>query len=256
MGRKLRFRSVENIIAEFQYITDSIPFVKEIFIEDDTFTLKKERVRRFCTGLIDRNIKVAWSCNARADLDYETLKLMKKAGCRLIIVGYESGSNEILQSIKKGITIEKAKVFTRDAKRAGLLVHGDFIIGLPGETERTAQATLDYIQEIKPDIIQVAVATPIPGTAFYDYVKNNGFLLVDDMRESIDNNGYQRCIISYPDFSKSDIEGWVNKILKTYYMSPMYSITVIRGAIRGGGIEHVSSVMRAGREFVKYLINF
>ena len=171
MGRKLRFRSIGDIVDEFQYVVENLPSVKEIFIEDDTFTLQKDRVRSFCHELINRKIKIIWSCNARADLDFETLKLMKKSGCRLIIVGYESGSDEILKSIKKGITIEQAKQFTTDAKTAGLLIHGDFIIGLPGETHETAQATLDYIKEIKPDIIQVAVATPIPGTVFYEYAE-------------------------------------------------------------------------------------
>jgi len=253
MGRKLRFRSVDNIVAEFRYVVDNLPYVKEIFIEDDTFTLQKERVRSFCNEMIKRKIRITWSCNARADLDFETLKLMKKAGCRLIIVGYESGSDAILKSIKKGITVEQAKHFTVDAKNAGLLVHGDFIIGLPGETHETAQATLDYIHEIEPDIIQVAVATPIPGTAFYEYVKKNGFLLVDDMKESIDENGYQKCIVSYPEFTKDDIEKWVNQILKAYYLSPRYFIIFLRGVFRGGGIEHAKCVAKAGFDFLKYI---
>ena len=110
----------------------------------------------------------------------------EKSGLPTHYCRYDSGSDEYLYLIKKGITIEQAKRFTKNAKKAGLLVHGDFIIGLPGETHETAQATLDYINEIKPDIIQVAVATPIPGTAFYDYVKKNGYLLIDDMSESIE----------------------------------------------------------------------
>jgi len=252
-GRKLRFRSVENIIAEFQFVVDNLPFVKEIFIEDDTFTLQKARVRSFCTELIKRGIKITWSCNARADLDLETLQIMKKAGCRLIIVGYESGADEILKSIKKGITIDQAKKFTRDAKEAGLLVHGDFIIGLPGETHVTAQATLDYILEIKPDIIQVAVATPIPGTAFYDYVKENGYLTIDDMSESIDENGYQKCVVSYPEFSKDNIQNWVNNILKTYYLNPSYGIIFLRGVMRGGGMAHAKCVVKAGIDFLSYV---
>ncbi len=253
MGRKLRFRSIDNIVKEFQYVIEKLPFVKEIFIKDDTFTLKKERVHTFCNELILKKIKIIWSCNARADLDFQTLILMKKAGCRLIIVGYESGSDTILNSIKKGITIEQAKIFTKNAKKAGLLVHGDFIIGLPGETHENALATLNYINEIKPDIIQVAVATPIPGTQFYDYVKNNGNLLIEDMSESIDINGYQKCIISYPDFSKSDIEFWVNKILKNYYLNPKYVFTLLSGTIRGGGLHHLKCVMIAGKGFLNYI---
>jgi radical SAM superfamily enzyme YgiQ (UPF0313 family) len=256
MGRKLRFRSIEDIVKEFQYVVEQLPFVKEIFIEDDTFTLQKERVRAFCNALIENKIRIKWSCNARADLDFDTLSLMKRAGCRLIIVGYESGSDEILKSIKKGITIDQAKQFTENAKKAGLLVHGDFIIGLPGETHETAQATLDYIKEIKPDIIQVAVATPIPGTAFFDYVKKNGYLLIDDMSESIDKNGYQKCIISYSDFSKDAIEFWVNRILKKYYLNPAYMLILMNSVIHGGGIAHMKCVIKSGIDFMKYIKNY
>jgi radical SAM superfamily enzyme YgiQ (UPF0313 family) len=256
MGRKLRFRSIEDIVKEFQYVVEQLPFVKEIFIEDDTFTLQKERVRAFCNALIEIKIRIKWSCNARADLDFDTLSLMKRAGCRLIIVGYESGSDEILKSIKKGITIDQAKQFTENAKKAGLLVHGDFIIGLPGETHETAQATLDYIKEIKPDIIQVAVATPIPGTAFFDYVKKNGYLLIDDMSESIDKNGYQKCIISYSDFSKDAIEFWVNRILKKYYLNPAYMLILMNSVIHGGGIAHMKCVIKSGIDFMKYIKNY
>jgi len=253
MGRKLRFRSVENIVQEFQYIIDKIPIINEIFIEDDTFTLRRERVQSFCNELIKKEINITWSCNARADLDYETLYLMKKAGCRLIIVGYESGSDEILKSIKKGITISQAKEFTRNAKRVGLLVHGDFIIGLPGESEQTAQETLNYIKEIKPDILQVAVATPIPGTNFYNYAKKHGYLLTDDMSKSIDENGYQKCIISYPNFPKDVIEYWVSKILKDYYLNPKYFFIFLRGVLIGGGFEHVKCVCRSAKDFSNYI---
>ena len=251
-GPKTPFQVCRKYCEEFQYVVEHLPFVKEIFIEDDTFTLQKERVRAFCNALIEKNIRITWSCNARADLDFDTLSLMKKAGCRLIIVG-TNPIDEILSSIKKGITIEQAKRFTKNAKKAGLLVHGDFIIGLPGETHETAQATLDYINEIKPDIIQVAVATPIPGTAFYDYVKKNGYLLIDDMSESIDENGYQKCIVSYPDFSKDDIENWVNKILKNYYLNPIYVLTFLHGVIKGGGLAHAKGVFRTGIDFIGYI---
>lgn len=256
MGRKVRLRSAENIFKEFQYIAEELPYVKEIFIEDDTFTLNKKRVHSFCNLIIANKLKVKWSCNARADLDYETLCLMKKAGCRLIIVGYESGSDEILKSIKKSITIERAKIFSKDAKKAGLLIHGDFIIGLPGETHETAKETYDYIKEIQPDILQVAIATPIPGTEFYNYVKEQNYLLVDDMTQSIDENGYQKCIVSYPDFSKDDIEHWVNKILKDYYVTPRYIPIFLSGICRGGGFQHVKSVFMSGIDFVRYIISY
>lgn len=256
MGRKYRSRTADNIVDEFEYICQELPEVKEIFIEDDTFTINKSLVLDVCRKIRERRLDVTWSCNARATLDYSTLQEMKSAGCRLLIVGYESGNDEILKTIRKGVDTQQMRAFTKDAKRAGLLVHGDFIIGLPGETHETAQITFDYIREIKPDILQVAVATPIPGTVFYDSVKKDGYLLIDDMCESIDKNGYQRCIISYPNFSQKDIESWVNKILKGYYLNPMYCLVFINGVIHGGGIAHVKGVMKSGLEFVKYILHY
>jgi len=256
MGRKYRSRTADNIVDEFEYICQDLPEVKEIFIEDDTFTVNKSLVIDVCRKIKERKLDIIWSCNARATLDYSTLQEMKSAGCRLLIVGYESGNDEILKTIRKGVDTQQMRAFTKDAKRAGLLIHGDFIIGLPGETHETAQKTFDYIKEIKPDILQVAVATPIPGTIFYDSVKKDGYLLIDDMCESIDKNGYQRCIISYPNFSREDIESWVNKILKGYYLNPMYCFVFINGVIHGGGIAHVKGVMKSGLEFVKYILHY
>ena len=253
MGRKYRARSAENIADEFEYIQDELPEVKEIFIEDDTFTLNKKLVREFCEVIRKRKIDITWSCNARADLDYETLREMKKAGCRLIIVGYESGSDEILKNIKKGVTTKQMKVFTKDAKKARLMVHGDFIFGLPGETKETADKTVKFIKELKPNLLQVAVATPIPGTEFYEWAKNNGFLLVENLEESIDAKGYQKGIVSYPEFTKKDIEDYVDRALKGYYLSPSYIPIAMRNILRKNGLQELKLMLRAATMFYKYL---
>ena len=253
MGRKYRARSAENIAGEFEYVQDELPEVKEIFIEDDTFTINKKLVREVCEEIKKRKINIAWSCNARADLDSETMKKMKEAGCRLLIVGYESGNEEILKNIKKGITTEDMKNFTGDAKKARLMIHGDFIIGLPGETKETAAKTLKFIKELKPNILQVAVATPIPGTGFYEWAKNNGFLLVENLEKSIDAKGYQKGIISYPEFTKEDIENYVDKALKEYYLSPSFIPIAMRNILRKNGLHELKLMLRAATMFYKYL---
>jgi radical SAM superfamily enzyme YgiQ (UPF0313 family) len=253
MGRKYRARSAENIADEFEYIQDELPEVKEIFIEDDTFTLNKKLVREFCEEIERRKIDVTWSCNARADLDYETMKKMKKVSCRLLIVGYESGSDKILKNIKKGVPTEQMKEFTKNAKRARLMIHGDFIFGLPGETKETADKTKKFIKELKPNILQVAVATPIPGTEFYDWAKNNGFLLVENLEESIDTNGYQKCIVSYPDFTKEDIENYVDRALKEYYLRPSYIPVAMNNILRKNGLYELKLMLKAATMFYKYL---
>lgn len=253
MGKKYRTRSVESIADEFEYIQKELPEVKEIFIEDDTFTINKKLVKAFCEEIKRRKIDIVWSCNARADLDYTTMKAMKDTGCRLIIVGYESGSDEILKTIKKGVGTEQMRAFTKDAKKAGLMVHGDFIIGLPGETKDTAAQTLKFIKELKPNIVQIAVATPIPGTEFYDWIKKNEFLLVDNLEKSIDINGFQECIISYPEFTKEDIRTSVDRALKEYYLSPSYISVALSNILRKNGIYELGSMLKSAKVFIKYI---
>jgi len=240
-------------VDEFEHITKELPEVKEIFIEDDTFTINKKRVKQFCEEIKRRRIDTSWGCQSRADLDYETMKAMKEAGCRLLDVGYESGSDEILKNIKKGITVNQMREFTKNAKKAGLKILADFVIGFPGETKETAEQTIRFIKEIKPDLLQVAVATPIPGTEFYDYVKENGFLLVDDLEESLDSWGAQKCIISYPEFTKEDIENYVDRALKEYYLSPSYIPVAMKNILRRNGLHELKVMAKSAKVFMKYI---
>ena len=253
MGRKHRVRSVENVVDEFEYIANELPEVKEIFIEDDTFTIKKRRIREFADEIKRRKLDVTWSCNARANLDYDTMKAMKEAGCRLLDVGYESGSNEILKNIKKGLTTDNSRKFTKDAKRAGLMILADFVFGFPGETKETAEKTIKFAKELKPNQVQFAVATPIPGTEFYNWVKENGFLLVDDLEESLDGEGFQKCIVSYPEFTKEDIEDYVDKALKEYYLSPSYIPIAMRNILRKNGLHELKGLVMSAKVFMGYI---
>lgn len=253
MGRKYRVRSVGNVVDEFEYITKELPEVKEIFIEDDTFTIKRKRIKEICEEIKRRKLDITWSCNARANLDYETMKAMKEVGCRLLDVGYESGSDEILKNIKKGITTDDSRKFTEDAKKAGLMILADFIFGMPGETKETAEKTIRFAKEIKPNIVQFAVATPIPGTEFYDYVKENNYLLVDDLEESLDEEGFQKCIVSYPEFTKEDIENYVDRALKEYYLSPSYIPIAVRNVLRKNGLHELKGMIMSAKVFMKYM---
>lgn len=254
MGRKYRVRSVENVVDEFEYIANELSEVKEIFIEDDTFTLSKKRVLAFCKEYKGRGLDITWSCNARATLDYEVMKEMEKANCRLLIVGCESGSDEILKNIKKGITVEQITQFAKNSKKAGLLVHGDFIIGLPGETKETIEMTKKLIQKVKPDLLQVLIPQPIPGTEFYDWCRKNGYLLTDDPNEYLDENGYQKAIVSYPELTNEEMVKEADKILKGYYMSPRYIPLAIRQVMRRHGLDEMRRLWYSARMFLGYVV--
>lgn len=253
MGNEYRSRSVENVLDEFEYVENELPLVKEIFLEDDTFTLDKKRVSNFCEGYNDRDLSITWSCNSRANLDYSTLAKMKKANCRLLIVGFESGDKLILKNIKKNINIENAKLFVKNAKKAGLLIHGDFIIGLPGETHETIKTTKKFINTIKPHILQVLIPQPIPGTYLYEWAKGEGFLLTADPNEYLDERGYMKSVISYPNLSNDEILFESNKILKEYYLSFHYIPLALVQVMRKNGYYELRRIVHCSKEFLKYI---
>jgi radical SAM superfamily enzyme YgiQ (UPF0313 family) len=180
------------------------------------------------------------------------MKEMESADCRLLIVGYESGDDEILKNIKKGITIEQIKQFAKDARKAGLLVHGDFIIGLPGETKETIEKTKKLIRMVKPDILQVAVASPFPGTEFYQWAKGNGYLVASNHNQYLDEQGHQKSIVSYPWVSAEEIARTVDEILKEYYISVRYLPIGLRQVLRKHGLEEMRRLWYSAKTFTRY----
>ena len=182
------------------------------------------------------------------------MKLMNESGCRLLDVGFESGSNYILNNIKKGVTIDQLRTFSGNAKKAKLKLLADFVIGFQGETKDTAEQTIMFAKEVKPDLLQVAVATPIPGTKFYLWCKENGYLLTEDMEESIDEKGFQRCIISYPWLTKVEIEALVDRSLREYYLSSSFIYVATKNISGKNGMHELKTMARSANSFLKYLV--
>lgn len=228
-GHPWRTRSSDNVAAEVRKALDSFPNLKEIFFDDDTFNIRKSRVVDLCAKL--KPLHFTWSCTSRVTVDYETLKAMKEAGCRLLIVGYESGDPQILKNIKKGATVEQAIAFTKNCKKLGLVIHGDFIMGLPGETPQTIQRTIDFAKRLDVETIQVSIAHPYPGTEFYDWVEKNGYLTNESMTDA---QGHQLPNISYPGLSSVDILDSVERFYGEYYFRPRIVWRVIRKALFDG----------------------
>lgn len=252
MGRKYRTRSIKNVVDEFEYIIKEFP-VKEIFIEDDSFTLNKKRLIQFCKEIEDRKINIPWSCQSRATLDLHTMTAMKRAGCRLLDVGYESGSNKILTNIKKSITVEQFREFTNNAKKAKLKILADFVIGFPGEDKETAEQTIQFAKEIRPDLLQVAIATPLPGTEFYNWCKENGYLLTEDLRNSLDSRGYQKCIVSYPWLNEKEIQEYVDLALKSYYLNINYIPIALKLILGKNGFHELKVMAKSAKIFLNYI---
>ena len=179
-----------------------MPQVKEFFFDDDTFTDNLPRAEAIAREL--GKMGVTWSCNAKANVPRETLKVMRDNGLRLLLVGYESGNQQILHNIKKGMRIEVARRFTKDCHELGITIHGTFIMGLPGETKETIQETINFAKDINPHTLQVSLAAPYPGTFLYKQARENGWLDSDNA-ELIDEHGVQVAPLHYPHLSHTEI---------------------------------------------------
>ena len=211
---------------EVRYALEQFPHIKEIFFDDDTFNYRKERTIELCKKL--KPLNFTWSCTSRVTTDYDTLKAMKEAGCRLLIVGYESGDPQILKNIKKGATVDMAQRFTANCKKLGLIIHGDFIIGLPGETRESIRKTIDFAKRLDTETIQVSIAHPYPGTEFYEYVKKNDLITIDSMT---DETGHQLPNIIYPGLDRGELVEWVERFYGEYFFRPRVVWRIVRKAI-------------------------
>jgi len=243
-GHSYRTRSVDNVIEEVKEMTRLFPGMKEIFFDDDTFTADPKRAREIATRL--KPLGVCWSTNSRANVDYETLKVMKDGGLRLFVIGYESGNAQILKNIKKGVALETSRRFTKDCHDLGILIHGTFILGLPGETRDTMQETMRFAREMDPETIQVSLASPYPGTAFYDHALENGFIKPEDM---VDETGYQKCVINYPNLSGEEIFSTVEKFYTSYYLRPRYIFKAVKKMARDG--DERKRMWQEGKDFFR-----
>jgi hopanoid biosynthesis associated radical SAM protein HpnJ len=243
-GHRYRVRSAENVIAEVRWIKENMPEVKEIMFDDDTFTDPSNlpRVEAIARGMGE--LGMTWSCNAKANVPYDTLKVMKDNGLRLLLVGYESGEDQILLNIKKGLRTDIARRFTRDCRKLGILVHGTFILGLPGETHATIEKTINFAKEINPHTIQVSLAAPYPGTTLYRQRENDALNLVN-------NQGVQLAAISYPHLSKEEIFRSVEVFYKRFYFRPSKIWEIVKEMLTSWDM--TKRRLREGMEFFRFL---
>ena len=249
-GRIFRVRSPENFVDELEWITQNLPQIKEIFIEDDTFTVIKPRIVKICKLIKKRKLDIVWSCNARADIPYEVLKEMKKAGCRMLIIGYESGNDSILKNIKKGMTVKRAIRFTLDAKKLGLKIFGCFMLGLPGETKKTIIQTFELAKKLNPDMVFFQQAVPFPGTEFYEWCKSNGYLIAESWDDWLDEKGRLNCIVSYPGLSNEEIRKLREELTLKFYSSPKW---IAQAILHNFHPDEMIRLFNAAKDYLTYL---
>jgi len=225
-GHAWRRRSTDDVAAELAWAKENFPEVKEFFFDDDTFNIQKPRTIELCQKI--KPLGLTWSCTSRVTTDYETLKAMKEAGCRLLIVGFESGDPQILKNIKKGATIERALQFAKDCHALGLTIHADYILGLPGETKESIHNTINFAKRIDAETIQVSIAHAFPGTEFYEYAEKKGFITNKSMEDS---GGHQMAHIEYPGLPTDYILEMVHRFYDEYFFRPKAAFRVVWKAI-------------------------
>jgi radical SAM superfamily enzyme YgiQ (UPF0313 family) len=225
-GHAWRKRSTDDVAAELAWAKRAFPEVKEYFFDDDTFNIQKARTIELCGKL--KPLGLTWSCNSRVTADYDTLKAMKEAGCRLLIVGFESGDPQILRSIKKGASVERALDFTRDCRKLGLVLHGDFILGLPGETKESIRNTIEFAKRLDCETIQVSMAHAFPGTELFEYLQQNGLITNKAMSDAA---GHQMPHIEYPGLPVEYVMLMVQKFYDEYFFRPRAALRIVWQAI-------------------------
>ena len=248
-GHVYRVRSADSVEAEMALAKQYFPQVREFFFDDDTFTDDLPRAEEIARRL--GRLGITWSCNAKAIVPRKTLEILKANGLRLLLVGYESGNQQILNNIKKGVRLDIAREFSRNARELGITIHGTFILGLPGETPETIRETVRYACEIEPETIQVSIAAPYPGTYLYRQAQEQGWLHVEKTDDLVDTHGIQTVALDYPGLSKTLIFNSVDEFYRKFYFRPRKMISLFGGMLRDPQI--MKRRMREGVEFFKFL---
>ncbi|QEX17947.1 hopanoid biosynthesis associated radical SAM protein HpnJ [Hypericibacter terrae] len=247
-GHRYRTRSVGHVLEEIAWAQKAFPQVKEFFFDDDTFTDDLPRAEAIAKGL--GRLGVTWSCNAKANVPRASLKVMRDNGLRLLLVGYESGNQQILHNIKKGMRIEVAERFTKDCHELGITIHGTFILGLPGESRETIQETIHFAARINPHTIQVSLAAPYPGTFLYKQALENGWL--DEANaELVDAHGVQIAPLHFPHLSHEEIFDSVEEFYRRFYFRSGKIASIVGEMVRSP--EMMRRRLREGVEFFRFL---
>jgi len=222
----VRVRSAENIVAELEYL-DRLG-IHNIHMYADLFTVNRDHVVELCQMIIDRGLKINWTCNSRVDyVDEEMLRLMGQAGCWYISWGIESSNEQILKQARKGYRKEQAQQALLWAHAAGIKNWGYFIIGLPGETEETIRETIDYAKELPLDIALFHIAAPYPGTPFFYEVVENNWFRPGTKWEEVDMD--QSTVLDYGNLTAEQLEYWQKRATREWSMRPGPMWTFVRG---------------------------
>jgi radical SAM superfamily enzyme YgiQ (UPF0313 family) len=221
-GRAMRYRSIENIVAEMRWVEDNLGYVRAVFFEDDTISVNRERLRKLACAIREEGLTISWTANMRADVDFDTLLSCREAGLRSVCVGFESGSDLILQTMRKAITTTTMRQFARSARKAGILVHGCFMVGIPGETGETMEQTLEFALDLDPDTAQFYPLMVYPGTEAYREAAAKGHLTGGPWRNWLTVDGLHNCVVRTESLSSRELVDFCDHARRRFYLRPRY----------------------------------
>ena len=251
---KLRQRNVDLVLTEMEHDVRLFPQLKEIMFETDTFATNYDYTENLCKAIIKSglNRKISWSCNLRVDTNLKLLPLMKEAGCRMLMTGFEFGTQEALNDVRKGTTIQQAKEYAETASKLGFILHGCFMIGAPNETIESAKATIRFAKSLPCDTVQFSGLCPYPGTPLYDWAKKKNYLIAKDWTEWL-NKDYEQCtLLNYPQFSSKAIDYYIDKGLKSFYLRPKQ---ILRMILNIRSISDIQRKLFGFKSFLQYFNN-
>ena len=251
-GHQYRRRSAANVAEEMALVEKLFPDAKEIFIEDDTLTVNKKRVLELCKELKARNTKIKWTCNSRCDVDEETLRAMRDAGCRLLCVGVESGVQEILDNVEKGITLRQIEEFFDAAKRAGVMVHGCFMAGNRGETAESLEVTLEFAKRLNPDTAQFFPLMVYPGTKSYMWAEQNNLIRAASFKDWLDEEGMHASVVDSENLTHEQLVEWCDRARREFYLRPSYMVRKIGQTLRSPA--EAGRTLKSFATFSKHLL--
>ncbi len=250
-GHTYRKRSIKDVVDEMAYIKENFPDLGEIFFEDDTFTAHPTRTAELCQEVIDRGLKVTWSANARADVKYEVLDKMKRAGCRELCVGFESSSMDVLKNVKKGLAGGMSEKFMDAANKAGILIHGCFMVGNLGDTKETLQGTLEFAKKLNPNTAQFYPIMAYPGTTAYDEARSRGELASEDYDQWLDKDGQHNTTVIRKGLTSQELVDFCDRARREFYLRPAYIYKQAKMALTNSRERY--RVLRGAGTLVKHL---
>ncbi|MDD2753506.1 MAG: radical SAM protein [Candidatus Portnoybacteria bacterium] len=241
---RLRFRSAQNVLAEIEECINKYD-LKEFNFFDDTFTANRARVIEICRGLINRRLNISWICFSRANtIDKELAAIMKRAGCQKISFGLESGSQEILNLMRKNTTLAMARQAVADVANSNIAVHASFMLGNVGETENTIKETLAFAKGLPLDNATFFITSPFPGTDLYDIARRLGSINSRTRWEEFAPLTNASPILVQKNVSKERLIYWQKRAFREFYLRPKYIIRKLRLLTSWSGIKTLLEGLR------------